>query len=296
MTMTESTISAASDYYGTRIATRLVRLGLGLSEQLWPAFAARAAHNLFCTPLPLKWANRKASAWDGWEINTWSFEFTNLTLYEMPCDARPVALLIHGWGGHAAQMLPLARQLDAAGLRPVIVEMPAHGRSGGARSSLPQFARAVSYVAARIAERGLRVQALIAHSLGANASAYAAGRGVSVERLVLIAPPASPTEYTRIFAHAFALRESTRVAMQQKVEAREGITMGQFEPEAAGPRLSTPTLVVHDRGDRINPYADGEAFARHITGAELVSTTGLGHRRILSDATVMRAVAEFATK
>lgn len=293
--MDQSTLSVATDYYGTRIGTRLVRLGLRVSQQIWPALAARVAHSLFCTPLPLKWANRRNSGWDGWVVQTWPFEFASVTLYGMRDDERPVALLVHGWGGHAAQMLPLARRLDAAGLRPVIVEMPAHGRSDGTRSSLPQFARAVAYVSARIAEQGLKVQALVAHSLGANASAYAVGRGASVERLVLLAPPASPEEYTRVFAHAFALHESTRAAMQRKVEAREGITMGQFEPAASGERYRGRTLVVHDRGDRINPFADGEAFARHIAGARLIATTGLGHRRILSDAAVVRSVAEFAT-
>lgn len=291
--MADSMTSVASEYYGARAATRLVRLGLRVSEKIWPAFAARVAHKLFCTPLPFKWANRKASKWEGWKIQFWPFELATLTVYSLKDDTRPVALLVHGWGGHAAQMLPLAQQIDAAGLRPIIIEMPAHGRSGGARSSLPQFARAVNYVAARVVERGIKVQALVAHSLGANASAYAVGRGASVERLVLIAPPASPIAYTRVFAHAFALRESTRAAMQQNVEAREGITMSQFEPAASADRPSAPTLVVHDRGDRVNPFADGEAFARHIDGATLIATTGLGHRRILSDAGVMQAVARF---
>lgn len=291
--MVDSTLSVAIDYYGTRLGTRLVRLGLRLSQQVWPALATRVAHSLFCTPLPLKWENRGASGWEGWNVETLPFELSSVTLYGMRDDTRPVALLVHGWGGHAAQMLPLARQLDAAGIRSIIIEMPAHGRSRGTRSSLPQFARAVAYVAARVAERGQKVKALVAHSLGANASAYAAGRGTPVDRLVLLAPPASPKEYTRVFAHAFALRESTRAAMQRKVEAREGITMRQFEPEASGEYFKGAALVVHDRGDRINPFADGEAFARHIVGAKLIPTTGLGHRRILSDAGVMQSVAEF---
>jgi pimeloyl-ACP methyl ester carboxylesterase len=190
-------------------------------------------------------------------------------------------------------MLPLARALAGAGWRPVIVEMPAHGRSDGLSSSLPQFARALEYVAARLRERGEPVEVVVAHSLGANAAAYAASRGVLPQRLVLLAPPASPHAFTRLFAQVFGLGEATRAAVQRHLEAREGILMAQFEPATVGPGIRSRTLVVHDRGDRINAFADGEAFSRSIGDARLLATDGLGHRGVLNDANVLRAIVEF---
>ena len=135
---------------------------------------------------------------------------------------------------------------------------------------------------------------MVAHSLGANAAAYAAARGLPAERLVLIAPPASPREYTRFFAHVFGLSEATRAAMQKRIEEREGVLMPQFEPDAVGPRIRVPTLVVHDKGDTINRFADGQAFAHAIRGARFVATEGLGHRKLLKDAQVLGQVAIFA--
>jgi pimeloyl-ACP methyl ester carboxylesterase len=129
--------------------------------------------------------------------------------------------------------------------------------------------------------------------LAANAAAYAASRGLAAERLVLLAPPASPREYTRLFAHVFGLTEATRAAMQKRIEAREGVLMPQFEPAAVGPRIRVPTLVVHDREDSINAFADGMAYAHAIGGAQLVATQGLGHRKILKDAQVLGKVAIF---
>ncbi|MDZ4399558.1 alpha/beta fold hydrolase, partial [Hydrogenophaga sp.] len=75
------------------------------------------------------------------------------------------------------------------------------------------------------------------------------------------------------------------------VEAREGILMRQFEPAAVGPRVSLPTLIVHDREDRINRFADAEAYRDAITGARLLETSGLGHTRLLKDGQVLEAVA-----
>jgi pimeloyl-ACP methyl ester carboxylesterase len=203
----------------------------------------------------------------------------------------PVVLLVHGWGGHAAQMLPLAEALAARGLRPVLVDMPAHGRSRGSTSALPQFARAIDYVAARLHQQGFELRALVAHSLGASAAAFVASRGLPIQRLVLLAPPASPPEYTRLFAQVFGLSEPTRAAMQKTIEARQGLPMALFEPESLGRRIRVPTLIVHDRADGVNRFADGQAYAQAIREARLVPTEGLGHRKLLRDARVLGEVA-----
>ncbi|HEY3048750.1 MAG TPA: alpha/beta fold hydrolase [Polaromonas sp.] len=292
--MTRTSLQATTAYYNASPVTRVFRWGLGASQRLWPTLAVRAAYRLFGTPLPPKWLSRRKAWSPDWHIEQWPFEDAGLTLYSRPIAPHgPVVLLVHGWGGHAGQMLALADQLAAQGLRPVIVEMPAHGRSRGSTSNLPQFARVIEYVTARLQQQGYSVHGLVAHSLAANAGAYAASRGLPVKRLVLLAPPASPHEYTRLFAQVFGLSESTRAAMQRRIEAREGILMPQFEPAAVGPRIALPTLVVHDRRDSINRFADGVAYSQAIAGARLVATEGLGHRHILKDSEVLRQIGAF---
>jgi len=287
-----------SGYYGTSSLLRALRWGLGASQRVWPSLGVRAASRVFRTPLPPKWFYRRQGPGPEWRRETWAFEQAGLGLYHLASqasavDETPVVLLVHGWGGHAGQMLPLAQAIAAEGLRPVLLELPAHGRSAGWASNLPQFARAIDYVAARLSADGHALRSVVAHSLGANALAYAAARGLPAERLVLLAPPASPREYTRYFAQVFGLSEGTRAAMQRRIEAREGILMPQFEPASVGPRIARPTLIVHDRDDRVNRFADGEAFRDAIADARLVATQGWGHRRILQEAQVTDRVRAF---
>ncbi|WP_298933465.1 alpha/beta hydrolase [uncultured Ramlibacter sp.] len=293
--MTRTALEATSAFYQSSPGIRLFRLLLAASQRVWPALAVRAACRLFLTPFPPKWLHR-GKPWDAsWRIEAWPFESASLTLYSQSAAPHgPVALLAHGWGGHAGQMLAMAQALAAQGLRPVIVEMPAHGRSAGSESTLPQFTRALDYVAARLRQEGHTVRVLVAHSLGASAAAYVASRGLPLERLVLVAPAASPPEYTHLFAQVFGLSEATRAAMQRRIEAREGLLMPQFVPDAVGPRIHVPTLIVHDRGDSINRFADGQAYAHAVRGAELLATEGLGHRKLLKDASVLGRVALFA--
>ena len=293
--MTPSALNTASRYYDARPGIRLFRLGLAAIQRLWPALAVRAAYRLFATPLPLRLLRTRTRWGDDWRIESWPFESAGLTLYSPAgSGSGQTALLVHGWGGHAGQMRPLAQALLARGMRPVILELPAHGRSAGSSSTLPQFTRAIEYVSARLHQQGHDVQLAVAHSLGANALAQAASRGLDATRLVLLAPPASPYEFTRIFAQVFGLKESVRASMQRRIEAREGILMKRFEPATVGPRIGAPTLVVHDRGDAVNRFADGEAFASAIANARLIATNGLGHRKLLQDPRVLQQVVAFA--
>lgn len=292
---TRSAVDVTAGYYQGSLALRFFRFALAGSQRLWPALAVRAATRVFATPLPPKWLQRRKSLDAGWQVVQWPFEEASLTVYSQAAAPHgPIALLVHGWGGHARQLLPLAESLAQQGLRPVLLEMPAHGRSAGAVSNLPQFARAIDYAVARLQQEGHTIGLLAGHSLGANAAAYAASRGLAVGKLVLLAPPASPRAYTRYFAQVFGLSEQTRAAMQHRIEAREGILMQQFEPRFVAPRIRVPTLVVHDRGDAINAFADGQAFAHSIQGAQLLATEGLGHRKLLKDPAVVAQVVVFA--
>lgn len=307
MTSTGSTSSSAathaaqSNYYRPSRLMRAVRLGLTTAERLWPALGVRVAHRIFGTPLPLKWLYRAQAPGAGWRREAWPFENASLGLYHLAtqdsaAESAPVVLLVHGWGGHAGQMLTLAEAIADAGLRPVLLELPAHGRSAGTMSNAPQFARAISYVVARLVSDGHTLRAVVAHSMGANALGVAAAQGLRAERLVLLAPPASAREFTRYFTHTFGLSEKTRLAMQRLFEAQEGFLMAQLEPAAVGPRIVLPTLIVHDRDDRVNRFADAEAYRDAIKGAQLVATQGLGHRRILKEEGVIREVTRFIAR
>jgi pimeloyl-ACP methyl ester carboxylesterase len=57
--------------------------------------------------------------------------------------------------------------------------------------------------------------------------------------------------------------------------------------------MTTPALIVHDRDDPDVPYAHGEEIARAWPGAELMTTSGLGHRSVLRDPEVIRRTVSF---
>ena len=110
---------------------------------------------------------------------------------------------------------------------------------------------------------------------------------------MLVSPPSDLVGYSRRFARWHWIPEPVRDAMQAAVEERYGMRWAELELPRLARRLNAQALVIHDRGDRVVPWNQGEQFARHWDGARLMSTDGLGHRRLLRDEAVTAAAAAF---
>jgi pimeloyl-ACP methyl ester carboxylesterase len=265
------------------------RIALRTSAWLAPGFAGMWAERLFLTPPKPRYPS--AEVFDlldarqsfvlhrGRHIVSWRWG---------PRDA-PAVLLAHGWGGRATQMRRFVQPLAAAGFRVVTYDQPAHGLSEGRLTALPDFAEALAEVAYHHGD----VRAIVAHSLGGPAAAIALARGLPIERVVLISPPSDLVGYSRRFARWLAIPERVRRAMQAAIEERFGVRWADLELAHIAPQLRAAALVVHDRGDTVVPWRHGAAVARQWPGARLLSTRNLGHGRILEDAGVAQAVADF---
>ena len=207
----------------------------------------------------------------------------------------PAVYLMHGWGGHSGQLAAFVAPLVAGGHRVVAFDAPSHGRSapgayGPRSSSIPEFASALSTV---VAAHG-PAHAVIAHSMGATATAVALCDGLRAERVVLLAPMAGAASYARQFAMVLGLGDRTFRRLIARVERRVGAPMHHFDvPELGRAVAMPPTLVVHDRYDVSTPVSDGAAIAAAWPGARLRVTSGLGHRRLLRDPDVVADVVRF---
>lgn len=258
---------------------------------LFPELAGAWAERLFLTPPRRR--DAAAAALDLVDARSSILEHKGRAIATWRWGSRdgPAVLLVHGWGGHAAQMRGFVFPLLSAGYRVIAFDQPAHGVSEGRLTGVPDFADVLAEVAWHHGE----VSAVIGHSLGATAAALALARGLRLERVVAVSPPADLVGYSRRFARWHWIPEPVRGAMQAAIEERYGVRWSELELPRLAPRLGAEALVIHDRDDRIVPWTQGASFARHWPGARLHSTDGLGHGRILQDDAVVQAAADFVT-
>ena len=281
-------------------STRLIALqkstivrSFGVLERVAPALGARWAETLwFRIPSARGRRDRLAEPGHPFQVQLHGRTVAGEAWGD---PAAATVYLVHGWGGWRGQLDAFVGPLVAAGLRVVAFDAPSHGDSdpgleGPGRSTLIELADALAAV---VAANG-PAHTVIAHSLGATAAAYALDNGLEAGRMAFVAPMVDPVPYTRVFAGRLGFGERTRSRLVARIERRVGTSMAAFAvPAMAGRVATTPLLLVHDRHDTETAWADSAAIARSWTGARLVSTSGLGHRRILRDPAVVAEVTGF---
>lgn len=282
--MTQATLQKSTIVRPT--VPRALRVSVRTLDRVAPRLVARLALRMWCTPTHAR-PGASVPGSTTWRLpegivgETWG--------------TGPRVYLVHGWGGHRAQLAAFVEPLVEAGFQVITYDAPSHGDSGPGglgrrRSSLLELMQAIDTVI----EANGPAHAIVGHSLGAAATALAVQDGTATDRLVLVASPAVPVEYTRAFASALGFRESTRQRLLQRMETLAERPLAELDVlgRAAGRADLPPVLVLADRTDKETDATDSERIADVWPEAELVMSEGLGHRRILRDpATIATVVA-----
>ena len=180
----------------------------------------------------------------------------------------PAVIVLHGWGGNAAMMLPLARPLHEAGFAVLFVDARCHGASDDDDfASLPRFAEdvehAFEWLAARTEIDAGRI-GLIGHSVGAGAVLLAASRRPEVTAVVSLAAFSHPTAMMRRWLATTRIpeRPAGRYILDY-VERTIGHRFDEIAPVSTIASVRCPVLLVHGAADAVVPLHD----ARQIFAA-----------------------------
>ena len=265
---------------------------------LAPTMAARAVARLFLTPPPPRPLSAKARAFfaaadDRFKVKlatdfggTAETSSVSVALW----GRGPAVYMLHGWGGRGAQWVSFVEPLVRAGFTAVVLDAPGHGDSPAPRTSMLHFARALDAVVDSIGP----AKGVIGHSFGGAASALAMKHGLGSERAVLIGTPADPPEFFEVFLGGIGVPVRLHSAIRAHVERQYGFSWADLAVTApsteTGSAPGIPALIVHDAGDAEVDYANADRIANQWPGAEVVTTHGLGHQRILRNGEVVRRV------
>jgi pimeloyl-ACP methyl ester carboxylesterase len=201
-----------------------------------------------------------------------------------------LVLLVHGWGGHRAQLANFVQPLLDSGFRVVSFDAPAHGDLQGTRASGYQIAEAMHTVLDKVG----MPYAVIAHSLGTMSVTVALADWLKVKKLVFFGPMRRLEDTVVPFLRMNHLPEEMASDLRTVTESRFGADVWtNTSLDLILPKITTPALIFHDREDETTPYISGVGVARAWPSARLITTHGLGHRGALKDADVIRQVVEF---
>ena len=274
-----------------------VRRALGLLESFAPVIGSKWAVEQWCTPPDVDASLRMPPGvppsepvdahWDGHRIvgGAWG--------------EGPAVYLVHGWGGCRAHLGVFVKPLVEAGHRVIAFDLPSHNDSdpgdlAPGRTTIVECAEAV---AAFVGEHG-PARAVVAHSLGAKATALAVARGAQVDRLVFLAPMGDFSWYLNIFADRHGFGPRILRGLHRRLDRRLKMPLFDTDIVRIAPTLDAPPplLVVHDPDDPDSPYEMSQQLVDVWTGAELMTTRGLGrlaHYRLLRHRPAINAALDF---
>jgi pimeloyl-ACP methyl ester carboxylesterase len=137
---------------------------------------------------------------------------------------------------------------------------------------------------------------IINHSMGAATTAMVLRDGLKTRRVVFIAPGPDPVGTTRQLERVLGFGRRTRERFFERLSDLAGRPLDDFNALLIDSTAEVPpALVIHDRQDKESPYDDGVRLAAVWPEAELVSTDGLGHQRILLDDAVIELTVDYVT-
>lgn len=196
-------------------------------------------------------------------------------------ERAPALVVMHGWGGNAGMMLPLAAPLHEHGYALLLVDARCHGQSDDdSFASLPRFAEdieaAVAWLAGQ-AEVDARALGVIGHSVGAGAALLAASRQTAIRAVVSLAAFAHPASMMRRWLASkhvpFWPIGAYILAYVQRVI---GYRFESIAPCRTIARVGCPVLIVHGLEDRTVPVEEARQIhaARASEAVELLLVPG----------------------
>lgn len=194
----------------------------------------------------------------------------------------PAVIVLHGWGGNAGMMLPVAAPLHASGYAVLMIDARNHGNSDADTfSSMPRFAEdleaAFGWLSAHTEIDATRI-AVLGHSVGAAAALLAASRQPAIAAVVSVASFAHPREMMQRWLAGHHIPElPVGWYVLHYIEWIIAHRFDEIAPISTARLLRCPLLLIHGEEDEIVPVCDSRRIlAVASQRAELMLIPG-GH-------------------
>lgn len=192
------------------------------------------------------------------------------------------AVLMHGWGGNASNLMSAAQLLHGQGWHVLLPDARSHGLSDGDDySSLPRFAEdidaAIAWLKTQVSvdEGVFQPLLLMGHSLGAAACILSASRRRDVSAVVSISAFAHPEQVMRRWLGRYRLPFwPLGWGVNRYIEHVIGHRFNDIAPISRLKHVHCPVLLVHGTEDDVVPMHCAHMLLQSQPLAELMPVAG----------------------
>jgi len=272
-----------------KVITVTAKLLQAISPKLATLFAAR----LFTTPLKHRLPKReilmeKDSRQQKIRVPKINKE---INLYQYGNSNRKI-LLVHGWSGRGTQLVKIADALLENGFTTISFDAPAHGKSGGKTTIMPEFIASLLEIEKQFGP----FEYAVGHSLGGMSILNAVKQGLQIKKAVIIGSGDIIQDILDDFVLKIGLKPGIAVRMKKHFEKKFGEPMESYSASFAAQSVGIPVLVIHDENDEDINIKAAHNIHKNLVNGEIMISKGLGHRKILGDKNVIEKILTFIQK
>ena len=198
-------------------------------------------------------------------------------------------LLVHGWSGRSTQLFAFADKLLENGFMVISFDGPAHGKSTGRTTMMPEFLKTIEKINTTFGP----FEAAIGHSFGATSLYNAAATFLGIKTFIAIGSGDRISEIISNFAKNLYLKEKSAKKIQSGLEKKWVIHLDDFSSSTVAKKIKIPVLVVHDKTDGDVPVSCAYKIRQNLEKGSLFITNGLGHTKILRNNEVVHKSIKF---
>ncbi|MEM8906547.1 MAG: alpha/beta hydrolase [Bacteroidota bacterium] len=276
----------------TPSSIRLLRFAFNVLGPVFPRFAGNLVYRLFTTPQRRAKHKISDATLESARLFEFMYEGQILKGYEWGSGTQ-TCLLVHGWESRGTALRSFVPDLVEKGYRVVTFDAPAHGHSAGKQIDLPHFGGAIRAIIRHIGS----VDTVIAHSFGGASLVYTMANmdnSIHLDRLVLIASPSRMEKMMENFARFLRIPRSVKRRFRQILENRVSRPLEEVGLSSTLPKINAKQiLLVHDRYDKVVPFAEAETVLNNWESVSLVVTEGLGHFQLMKNPKLIKRVMQF---
>ena len=198
-------------------------------------------------------------------------------------------LLVHGWSGRSTQLFAFADKLLENGYMVISFDGPAHGKSTGRTTMMPEFLKTIEKINTTFGP----FEAAIGHSFGATSLYNAAATFLDIKTFIAIGSGDRISDIISNFAKKLYLKEKSAKKIQLGLEKKWMIHVDDFSSSTVAKKIKIPVLVVHDIIDGDVPVSCAYRIRQNLEKGSLLITNGLGHTKILRNNEIVHKSIKF---
>ncbi len=252
---------------------KLMGLRLMTLYKIKPEKAIYKAFKLFCTPRGGFVKPHQKDFLNAHKAEQIIFKKIKIQTYRWS-GSGPKVLLLHGWDSNAFRWKDLVRHLKSKDYDVMAFDAPAQGYSEGNLLSVPIYNEVLNSI-----QRGFSPQILIGHSMGGMTAIYNQHqkRNPDIRKMVLLGAPSDLKRIMDGFQKILRLSDRFMKATENYFKDCYGFYFSEFNSKVFGRDIKVPTLIVHDKYDKIVPYNEAYDIHKAIEKSQLMITEGAGH-------------------